>query len=106
MVVYSDSARSCRACTSTIYRAATTGDWPRAAELQKRAIAALQMIHVGNSGGSRSANAIGAIKVALREIGVIRTANLAIPFQPLNSDEEEAVRAILRALDIAAPVPV
>ena len=81
-----------------ILRAATEGDWPRAAELQKHAIAVLHMYAVGHSGGSFSASAIGSFKFALREMGVIRHTTVSLPLQPLNADEEDAVRSIMRAM--------
>ena len=79
-----------------IYQAATCGDWQRANELQQQAIAALGMIFAGHSGGSFTANAIGSFKVALRELGIISSAALATPLQPLSPAEEEAVRRIVR----------
>jgi 4-hydroxy-tetrahydrodipicolinate synthase len=78
-----------------IYDAVIAGDWARANLLQQEAIAALQMIHVGSSGGSFSASAIGSFKVALREMGIIRTATLSNPLQALNAEEEERVREVL-----------
>ncbi|HEX8967141.1 MAG TPA: dihydrodipicolinate synthase family protein [Chloroflexota bacterium] len=86
-----------------IFQAASRGDWARAAELQKRAIAVLHMISVGQSGGSVTASAIGSFKVALREMGVIRSAAVSVPLQALNPSEEEAVRSILRIEGVAQP---
>jgi 4-hydroxy-tetrahydrodipicolinate synthase len=83
-----------------IYDAATTGDWPRANQLQKQAIAALQMIYAGASGGSFSASAVSSFKVALREMGILRTATVSVPLQALAADEEERVRQVLRAAGI------
>jgi 4-hydroxy-tetrahydrodipicolinate synthase len=85
-----------------IYAAARSGDWTRANDLQKQALAALRLIHVGSSGGSFTASAIGSFKVALREMGVIRTATLALPLQPLSTAEEEVVRQLLREAGIHA----
>jgi 4-hydroxy-tetrahydrodipicolinate synthase len=81
-----------------ILRAAEEGDWPRAAELQQQAIALLHMYAVGQSGGSFSAGAIGSFKFALREMGVIRHTTMTLPLQPLNADEEDAVRSIMHAM--------
>lgn len=78
-----------------IYDAARAGDWSRANALQKEAIAALQMIYVGGSGGSFSASALGSFKVAAREMGIIRSATLALPMQPLSPEEEEKVRQVM-----------
>jgi 4-hydroxy-tetrahydrodipicolinate synthase len=83
-----------------IYDAAVAGDWKRANALQKDAIAALQMIYVGSSGGSLSASAVGSFKVAAREMGVIRSATLAMPMQALSPDEEDKVREVLRRAGI------
>jgi 4-hydroxy-tetrahydrodipicolinate synthase len=83
-----------------IYNAAAAGDWGRANVLQKNAIAALQMIHVGTSGGSFSASAVGGIKVAAREMGIIRSATVAVPMQPLSPDEEDKVREVMRRAGI------
>jgi 4-hydroxy-tetrahydrodipicolinate synthase len=89
-----------------IYAAATEGDWARANRLQKQAIAALQMIHAGTSGGSFSASAVGSIKVALREMGIVRTATVSAPLQPLSADEEERVRQVMRNAGIQRPAGV
>ena len=89
-----------------IYDAATAGDWPRANQLQKQAIAALQMIHVGASGGSFSASAVSSFKVALREMGILRTATVSAPLEPLSADEEERVRQVMRAVGIQRPAGV
>jgi 4-hydroxy-tetrahydrodipicolinate synthase len=92
-----------------IYAAARAGDWPRANELQQQAVAALRLIHAGSSGGSFTASAIGSFKVALREMGVIRTASMTLPLQPLSEAEEDVVRQTMRVAGIqsrpaAAPV--
>lgn len=86
-----------------IYQASLNGEWQRAAELQKRAIAILRMISVGQSGGSFTASAIGSFKVALHEMGVIRSATLSVPFQPLSASEQDAVRGIVRAQNLSRP---
>jgi 4-hydroxy-tetrahydrodipicolinate synthase len=88
----------------SIYQAVQAGEWKRAAELQQRAIRVLHLFYVGQSGGSFTASAIGSFKVALREMGVIRCSTLTVPLQPLNASEEDAVRTILRAEDVRAPV--
>lgn len=87
----------------SIYRAVQAGEWARAAELQQRAIRVLHLFYVGQSGGSFTASAVGSFKVALREMGIIRSSQLSLPFQPLNDTEEEAVRTILRTEDVRAP---
>src|SRR5437762_12289233 len=79
-----------------IYDAVVGGDWARAGALQKRAIETLQMIYCGTSGGSFTAGAIGSFKLALRELGIIRTAKLSNPLQELSSAEEARVRDVLR----------
>jgi 4-hydroxy-tetrahydrodipicolinate synthase len=79
-----------------IYDAVRAGDWARAGALQKQAIAALQMIYSGSSGGSFTAGAIGSFKVALRELGIIRTAKLSNPLQELSPTEEARVREVVR----------
>ena len=89
-----------------IYDAATTGDWPRANRLQKQAIAALQMIYAGTSGGSFSASAVSSFKVALREMGIVRTATVSAPLQALSADEEERVRQVMRSVGIQHPAGV
>ena len=83
-----------------IYDAATSGDWARANRLQKHAIAALQMIYAGTSGGSFSASAVSSFKVALRELGIVRTATVSAPLRPLSADEEERVRQVMRSVGI------
>jgi 4-hydroxy-tetrahydrodipicolinate synthase len=88
-----------------IYDAVQAGDAAGAAMLQQRATRVLQMIHVAGSGGSFTAGAVGSFKVALRELGIIKTANLATPLQPLNAAEEEAVRAIMRETQLATDLP-
>jgi 4-hydroxy-tetrahydrodipicolinate synthase len=89
-----------------IYDAVIAGDWARAGVLQKQAIAGLQMIYAGTSGGSFTATAIGSFKVALREMGIIRTARLSNPLQELSPDEEARVRDVIRDVGIHAPVSV
>jgi 4-hydroxy-tetrahydrodipicolinate synthase len=83
-----------------IYNAAQSGDWPRANLLQKQAIAALQMIYVGGSGGSFSASAVSSFKVALREMGIVRTATVSVPLQPLSADEQARVRLVMQTAGI------
>jgi len=65
----------------------------------------LQMIRVGSSGGSVTAGAVGSIKVALRELGVIRHARVSEPLLPLNAEESAAVLSIVRETRIAEDVP-
>ncbi len=89
-----------------IYAAVLRGEWSLAADLQRQAIAALQMMHVARSGGSITAGAVGAFKVALREMGVIREATLAMPLLPLSAEEEAGVLAIVRETGIAGRLPV
>jgi len=88
-----------------IYEAVQRGDLAEAAELQRRAIAVLQMIRVGSSGGSITAGAVGSFKVALREMGVIRHVTVSEPLLPLNAEESAAVLAIVRETRIAEDVP-
>lgn len=87
-----------------IYDAVVDRDWARAGTLQKQAIAALQMIYSGASGGSFTAAAIGSFKVALREMGIIRTARLSNPLQALSSAEEARVREVMREVGVQAAV--
>jgi 4-hydroxy-tetrahydrodipicolinate synthase len=89
-----------------IYDAVIGGDWARAGVLQKQAIAALQMIYSAASGGSFTASAIGSFKVALREMGIIRTARLSSPLQELSPEEEARVRDVMRHVGIDAPISV
>jgi 4-hydroxy-tetrahydrodipicolinate synthase len=89
-----------------IYDAVIAGDWARAGMLQKQAIAVLQMIYSGASGGSFSASAIGSFKVALQELGIIRTARLSNPLQELSPDEQAQVRDVMRRAGVHAPVSV
>lgn len=89
-----------------IYDAVVAGDWARAGVLQKQAIAGLQMIYAGTSGGSFTASAIGSFKVALREMGIIRTARLSNPLQELSPEEEARVRDVIRDVGIHAPISV
>ena len=89
-----------------IYDAVCTGDWTRANKLQQRAIAALQMIHVGSSGGSLTAAAIGSFKLALRDMGVIRTATVSSPLQPLEEAEQRRVREIMARVGIGAAASI
>jgi 4-hydroxy-tetrahydrodipicolinate synthase len=88
-----------------IYDAVQAGDWAAAATLQRRAIEALQMIHVAKSGGSITSGAVGSFKVALREMGIVRGINVSTPLLPLTADEEAAVLAIVRETRIADDVP-
>jgi 4-hydroxy-tetrahydrodipicolinate synthase len=85
-----------------IYDAVIAGDWSRAGVLQKQPIAGLQMIYSGTSGGSFTASAIGSFKVALREMGIIRTARLSNPLQELSPEEEARVRDVMRDVGIHA----
>ncbi len=89
-----------------IYDAVIAGDWARAGVLQKQAIAGLQMIYSGTSGGSFTASAIGSFKVVLREMGIIRTARLSNPLQELSPEEEARVRDVMRDVGIDAPISV
>ena len=85
-----------------IYDAVVGGDWVRAGTLQRQAIATLQMIYSGTSGGSFTAGAIGSFKVALREMGIIRTARLSNPLQELSPEEEAHVGEVMRAVGVQA----
>jgi 4-hydroxy-tetrahydrodipicolinate synthase len=85
-----------------IYDAVCAGDWARANALQQRAINALRMISVGSSGGSLTAAAIGSFKLALRDMGVIRTATVSSPLQPLDEAEQRRVREIMARVGIGA----
>jgi 4-hydroxy-tetrahydrodipicolinate synthase len=89
-----------------IYDAVIAGDWARAGTLQQQAIATLQMIYSGSSGGSFTAAAIGSFKVALREMGIIRTARLSNPLQELSPEEETRVLAVMRNVGAHTPVSV
>jgi 4-hydroxy-tetrahydrodipicolinate synthase len=89
-----------------IYEAVQAGDWAEAAALQRRAIAALHMIHVGQSGGSITSVAVGSFKVALREMGVIRSTTVSMPLLPLTADEVAAVLTIVRETRIAEDRPI
>jgi 4-hydroxy-tetrahydrodipicolinate synthase len=86
-----------------IFDAVQAGEWARANALQQHAIAALQMIYVGTSGGSLSAVAIGSFKLALRDMGVLRSATVAHPLQPLSADEHKRVREIMARIAIRRP---
>jgi 4-hydroxy-tetrahydrodipicolinate synthase len=88
-----------------IYAACVRGDWSAAAALQRQAIAVLQIMHVAKSGGSVTAGAVGAFKVALRELGVIRSATVSMPLLPLTDEEEAAVVALVRGAELAERVP-
>jgi 4-hydroxy-tetrahydrodipicolinate synthase len=89
-----------------IYDAVIAGDWARARTLQQQAIATLQMIYSGSSGGSFTAAAIGSFKVALREMGIIRTARLSNPLQELSPEEETRVLEVMRNVGAHTPVSV
>ncbi|MGI9149388.1 MAG: dihydrodipicolinate synthase family protein [Chloroflexota bacterium] len=89
-----------------IHDSVIAGDWARAGTLQKQAIAALQMIYSGTSGGSFTASAIGSFKVALREMGIIRTARLSNPLQELSPEEEARVSAVIRDVRVPASFSV
>jgi 4-hydroxy-tetrahydrodipicolinate synthase len=89
-----------------IYDAIMGGDWARAGTLQQQAIATLQMIYSGSSGGSFTAAAIGSFKVALREMGIIRTARLSNPLQELSPEEETRVLEVMRNGGAHTPVSV
>jgi 4-hydroxy-tetrahydrodipicolinate synthase len=86
-----------------IYDAVSSGNWARANELQQRAIGALQMIHVGTSGGSLTAVAIGSFKLALRDMGIIRHATMSNPLQALGAEEAACVRMIMAKVGIGVP---
>ncbi len=87
-----------------IYEAARAGIWGRANQLQQRAIAALQMIYVGPSGGSLTAGAVGSFKLALRDMGVIRHATVSNPLLPLDDEAIARVREIMARVGIRSPV--
>jgi 4-hydroxy-tetrahydrodipicolinate synthase len=87
----------------SIYQAVLAADFARANVLQQQAIAALQMIYVGTSGGSLTAAAIGSFKLALRDMGIIRTAHVSSPLQPLTEAEQQRVRAIMASVGIRPP---
>ncbi|HEY3058901.1 MAG TPA: dihydrodipicolinate synthase family protein [Chloroflexota bacterium] len=85
-----------------ICSAVRSGDWPRANQLQQRAIAALQMIYVNSSGGSLTAGAIGSFKLALCDMGVIRHPTVSNPLLTLNDEDRARVRAIMSGVGIQA----
>jgi 4-hydroxy-tetrahydrodipicolinate synthase len=88
-----------------IYAACVRGDWQAAASLQRQAIGVLQMMHVAMSGGSLTAGAIGAFKVALRELGVIRSVTMSMPLQPLTDEEQARVLALVRDAGLERAFP-
>jgi 4-hydroxy-tetrahydrodipicolinate synthase len=76
--------------------AAAAGDWLAAREQQDRLVA-LHRIYEGPHGdGSFTAGAIGALKAALVELGVIETATLSAPFTQPGEDVVRHVRDVLR----------
>lgn len=92
-----------RACVET-YDAALRGDWVAAASAQARAIAANQLVKTAT--GSVAAAGMGGIKAALKAMGVIEHATLAMPLHTPTLLEESRVSAIARELGLLAPVAV
>jgi dihydrodipicolinate synthase/N-acetylneuraminate lyase len=58
---------------------------------------------VRTSGGSLTAAAIGSFKLALCDMGVLHSATVSQPLQPLSDDERKRVRDIVARLDIQRP---
>lgn len=76
--------------------AAAAGDWATARAVQNR-LALLHRIYEGPLGSaSFTAGAIGALKVALVERGVIESATLTPPLTAVGDDAVRHVRAVLR----------
>ncbi|WP_433608013.1 dihydrodipicolinate synthase family protein [Dactylosporangium sp. CA-139114] len=76
--------------------AAGRGEWAEARRRQDR-LAYLHRIYEGPHGeASFTAGAIGALKTALVELGVIETATLSAPFVQVGAEAAGHVRAVLR----------
>ena len=78
--------------------AAASGDWPAAAAEQATIVAAARLYDVPRGSTSFSGAAIGALKEALVQLGVITTARTADPFLALGDDARRHVEAVLEAV--------
>jgi 4-hydroxy-tetrahydrodipicolinate synthase len=83
--------------------AASAGDWPRASELQGRIVALSALYRHPLPGGGFSAQAIGALKEALRQQGVIEHSTTAFPFVQPDEGMQAHVAAVLRRAAELAP---
>ena len=77
---------------------AAAGDWEGAADMQSRIVSISDLYAYQLPNGGFSAQAIGALKEALRQQGVIQHSTTAFPFVQPDSGMEEHVRAVLRRL--------
>ncbi|MCA9833848.1 MAG: dihydrodipicolinate synthase family protein [Thermomicrobiales bacterium] len=79
-----------------LYDAAITGDWDAARNEQERLVKLFAILSQATPGRvGISSGVIGGYKTALREMGVIDSNAMAVPFQPLNVEEATKIRAIL-----------
>lgn len=85
-----------------IYRAASAGEWSRAADGENRIIAIESLTGIASS-GSRNAATIGLQKAILQRRGIIASSRMALPLRTLTGEEQEAMLAGLDRL--AVPLP-
>ena len=79
-----------------LWQAAQTGDWTRAREEQDR-LAALFEIVFQAQGRSGDASGVGAFKTAMHHLGLIPSATMAFPVEPLDGATTARVAAIVDA---------
>lgn len=79
-----------------LFDAATAQDWDTARAEQERLQKLFSILSQATPGRvGITSGVIGGYKTALREMGVIESNAMAVPFQPLNDEESARIRAIL-----------
>lgn len=79
-----------------LFDAASAGDWATARTEQERLAKLFGILSQATPGRvGITSGVIGGYKTALREMGVIASNAMAVPFQPLNDEEASRIRTIL-----------
>lgn len=82
-----------------LYDAAIAQDWATARHEQERLVQLFAILSQATPGRvGVSSGVIGGYKTALREMGVIASNAMAVPFQPLNAEEAARIRDILESV--------
>jgi 4-hydroxy-tetrahydrodipicolinate synthase len=80
-----------------LYDAAKRGDWAQAMTIQEKLYRFFfQLIGLGPAGSGFSASALGGFKSALKALGVLPSARMAMPMLSFGPDEERKAASVLR----------